>query len=118
MCKQKAISPCCLSKLEMEDAHWLEQAKEGGHPAIGVQPRLRLVEEAPLVEQADAGAGNELGMEARRHARRERDARAMASFVLARLKVEWSLTPDQVALTGSAGLFGTLASLGSLPCTG
>jgi len=30
----------------------------------------------------------------------------LVSFVLARLKVEWSLTPDQVALTGSAGLFG------------
>jgi len=43
-------SPCLLSKPEVEDAHWLEQAKERGHPAKGAHPRLRLVEEAPLVE--------------------------------------------------------------------
>jgi putative MFS transporter len=30
----------------------------------------------------------------------------LVSFVLARLKVEWRLTPDQIAATGSAGLFG------------
>ena len=30
----------------------------------------------------------------------------LVSFVLARLKVEWLLTPDQIAVTGSAGIFG------------
>jgi putative MFS transporter len=30
----------------------------------------------------------------------------LVSFVLARLKIEWRLTADQIALTGSAGLFG------------
>ncbi len=30
----------------------------------------------------------------------------LVSFVLTRLKVEWHLTPDQLALTGSAGLVG------------
>jgi putative MFS transporter len=30
----------------------------------------------------------------------------LVSFVLARLRVEWSLTPDQMAQIGSAGLFG------------
>src|SRR5262245_19636204 len=30
----------------------------------------------------------------------------LVSFVLARLKTEWSLTPGQVAFAGSAGLFG------------
>jgi MFS transporter, putative metabolite:H+ symporter len=30
----------------------------------------------------------------------------LVSFVMARLKGEWRLTPDQVALVGSAGLFG------------
>src|SRR4030042_989077 len=47
---------CHLAKLEVEDAHWLEQAKEGSHPAIGMHPRFRLVEETPLVEQVDASA--------------------------------------------------------------
>jgi putative MFS transporter len=32
----------------------------------------------------------------------------LLSFVLARLKVEWHLTPDQVALTGSASMLGML----------
>src|SRR5262245_16427242 len=30
----------------------------------------------------------------------------LVSFVMARLKGEWRLSPDQVALVGSAGLFG------------
>src|SRR5512136_909344 len=47
------FSPCRLSQLEVENAHWFEQAKDGGHPAIGGHPRLGPVEEAPLVEQAD-----------------------------------------------------------------
>jgi MFS transporter, putative metabolite:H+ symporter len=32
----------------------------------------------------------------------------LMSFVLARLKVEWNLEPDQIAIAGSAGLFGML----------
>jgi hypothetical protein len=43
----------CLSPLDVEDAHWFEQAKEGGHPAKRGHPRPRLVKKAPLVEQAD-----------------------------------------------------------------
>ena len=42
------------SKAEVKNTHWLEQAKDGGHPAKGVQPRLKPVKVAALTEQADA----------------------------------------------------------------
>jgi hypothetical protein len=47
------LLPCRLSKLVVENAHWFEQAKEGSYPTIGIHPRFRLVEEAPLAEQVD-----------------------------------------------------------------
>ncbi len=56
MWKQKSASSGCFSKLKVEDAHWFEKAKKRCHPAIGVQPRLRLIEETPFVEQVNAGA--------------------------------------------------------------